>query len=124
MIFDLPVIQNEPIFSVLTISNSTEIAKLVLNNDISICLCMSFAMTSKVWKKRKNFKINRESGRFPKNGQKAEDLPLYWKTWQVCTATRVRDSAVQSIKTQDVLRQPNSATVQFQHGGSFSWLTG
>ena len=38
-------------------------------------------MTSKVRKKRKNFKINRKGGRFQQ--KKAEDLPLYWKTWQV-----------------------------------------
>ena len=82
-IFDLPVTPNELFFfSVLTSPNSTEITKLVLNNNTSICLCL-FAITSKVRKKWKNLKINRESGRFPKNGQKAEDLPLYLKTWQV-----------------------------------------
>ena len=62
-IFDLPMTQNEPIFSVLTSPNSTEIMKLVLNNNTSICLCMLFAMSSNVWKKRKNFKINRKGGR-------------------------------------------------------------
>ena len=40
VIFDLPVAQNELIFSVLTSPNSTEITKLVLNNNTSICLCM------------------------------------------------------------------------------------
>ena len=63
--------QNEPIFPFSTSPNSTEITKLLLNNNTSICLCMSFAMTSKVRKKRKNFQINRESGRsqkMPKNG--------------------------------------------------------
>ena len=35
-IFDLPVTQNEPIFSDLTSPNSTEITKLVLNNNTSI----------------------------------------------------------------------------------------
>ena len=70
-------------FSVLTPPNSTETTKLVLNNNISICLCMLFSKTSKVRKKRKNFILNRESGRFPKDGQNAEDLPLYRKTWQV-----------------------------------------
>ena len=69
-------------FSVLTSPNSTEITKLVQNNNISICLCMLFAMTSTVLKKRKNAKINRESGRFKKS-IKAHDLPLYRKTWQV-----------------------------------------
>ena len=43
-----------------------------------------FAMTSKVWKKRKNFKINWKGGRFKKKTLKAEDPPLYRKTWQVC----------------------------------------
>ena len=83
-IFVLPVTQNEPIFSISTSPNSTEITKLLLNNNTSICQCMLFAMTSKVRKKRKNFKINRESGRFKKNAKKAEDLQLYRKTWQVC----------------------------------------
>ena len=41
-------------------------------------------MTSKVRKNRTNFKINRKGGRFSKNTKKAEDLPLYQKTWQVC----------------------------------------
>ena len=62
--------------------------KLVLNNNKSKCLCrlpgISFAMTSKVRIKRKNFKINREGGRFKKISLKAEDLPLYRKTWQIC----------------------------------------
>ena len=78
------VTHNEPIFSILISPYSTEITKLLLNNNISICLCMLFAMTSKVRKKRKNLKINWESGRFLKNAKKAEDLPLYRKTWQVC----------------------------------------
>ena len=71
--FYLPATQNEPIFSVSTSPNSTEITKLVLN----ICLCMLFAMTSKVRKKRKNFKINRKGRRFSKKTtKKAEDLPI------------------------------------------------
>ena len=37
-IFDLQVTQNEPIFSILTSPNSTEITKLVLDNNTSICL--------------------------------------------------------------------------------------
>ena len=83
-IFYLPVTQIEPIFSVLTSPNSTEIMKLARNNHTSIlCLCMLFAMASKVRKKGKNFKINRESGRIKKKSLKAEDLPLYRKTWQV-----------------------------------------
>ena len=53
-------------FPVLTSPNSTEITKLVRNNNISICLCLLFAMTSKVQKKQKHFKINREGGRFKK----------------------------------------------------------
>ena len=36
-IFDLPVTQNEPIFSILTSPNSTEITKLVLNDNTSKC---------------------------------------------------------------------------------------
>ena len=63
-IFYLPVTQNEPIFSRLTSPNSTEITKPILNNNTSICLCIVFAMPSKVWKKRINFKINRKGGRF------------------------------------------------------------
>ena len=63
-LFYLPVTHNEPIFSVLTSPNSKDITKLVLNNNTSICTCMLFAMTSKVRKKRKNFKINRKSRRF------------------------------------------------------------
>ena len=63
-IFYLPVTQNEPIFPVLTSTNSTEITKLLQNNTTFIWLSMLFAMTSKLWKKQKNFKINR----------KAEDL--------------------------------------------------
>ena len=44
MIFDLPMTQNEPIFSVLTSPNSTVITKLVINNNTSKpCLCMLFA---------------------------------------------------------------------------------
>ena len=62
-IFDLPATQNEPIFSVLISPNSTEITKMVLNN-------MLFVITSKVRKKRKNFKISRQSGRFPKTAKK------------------------------------------------------
>ena len=53
-------------FSVLTSPNSTEITKLVLNNNTSICLRMLFAMISKVRKKRKNFKINHNGGRLKK----------------------------------------------------------
>ena len=77
----LLVTQNEPIFFVLTSPNSTEITKLVQNNNISIYLCMLFAMTSKVRKKRKNFQINRESGRFKKTlcSALSEDLAgLMW----------------------------------------------
>ena len=59
-VFYLPVTQNEPIFSVLTSPNSTEITKLVLNINTSICLCIWFVMASKVRKKRKNLKINRK----------------------------------------------------------------
>ena len=36
MIFYLPVTQNDPIFSVSTSPNSTEIMKLVLNSNTSI----------------------------------------------------------------------------------------
>ena len=43
---------------------------------MSLCL---FAIR----KKLKNFKINRESLRFKKNGQKAEDIPLYRNTCQI-----------------------------------------
>ena len=59
--------QNEPIFSILTSPNSTEITKLVLNNNTSICLSMLFAITSKVRKKQKHFKINRKGGSLKKN---------------------------------------------------------
>ena len=40
-LFYLPVTQNEPIFSVLTSPNSTDIAKLVVNNNtlISVYVC-------------------------------------------------------------------------------------
>ena len=78
-IFYLPVMHNEPIISISTSLNRTEILKLVLNNNHSRCImyCSLFAMTSKVRKKRKNFKINRKGGRFSKNSLKAEDLPLY-----------------------------------------------
>ena len=75
-IFDLPVTQNEPIFSVLKSPNSTEITKLILNNNTSICLCMLYVMTSKVRKKRKNFKINRKGGRLKKSLK-----AVYRKTW-------------------------------------------
>ena len=60
--------------SVLTSPNSTELTKLALNNHTSICLCMVFAMASKVRKKGKNFKINRESGRILKKSLKAEKI--------------------------------------------------
>ena len=53
-------------FSVSTSPNSTEIMKLILNNNTSICLCIVFAMTSKVRKKRKKFKINRKGERLSK----------------------------------------------------------
>ena len=62
-------------FSVSTSPNSTEITKRVLNNNTSMCLCMSFRRTSKVRKKRKNLKINREAGRLkklPKNGRSSD----------------------------------------------------
>ena len=64
---------NEPIFSVSTSPNSTEITKLILNNNTSICLCIVFAMTSRpnVRKKRNNFKINRKGGIFLKKPQKS-----------------------------------------------------
>ena len=71
-------------FSVSTSSKSTEITKLILNNNTSICLCIVFAMTSKVRKKLKNFKVNRKGRRFKKNTKKVQDLPLYRKTCQVC----------------------------------------
>ena len=45
---------------------------------------MVVAMTSTFWKKRKNFNINRKGGIFKKKSLKAEDLPLYRKTLQVC----------------------------------------
>ena len=55
-------------FKVLTSPNRTEITKLVPNNNTStISLYMLFAMTSKVWKNRKNFKINRKGRSFKKN---------------------------------------------------------
>ena len=45
-------------------------------------------MSSKVWKKQKNFKINRKGGRFShKNSLKAEDLLLYRKTWNACVGS-------------------------------------
>ena len=65
ILYYLPVAQNEHIFSVLT-SNSTEITKLVLNNNTSIYLCMLFTMTSKVRENWKNLKINRKGGIFKK----------------------------------------------------------
>ena len=76
-IFYLLVTQIEPIFSVLTSRNSTEIMKLALNNHTSIlCLCMLFAMASKVRKKGKNFKINLESGRIKKKITKSRSSAL------------------------------------------------
>ena len=50
VIFYLPVTQNEPIFSISTSPNSTEITKLVLNSNTSIYynVYILFAMTSKV----------------------------------------------------------------------------
>ena len=73
-------------FSVSTSPNSTEITKLVLNNNTFISIL--FAVTSIVRKKR-NFKINRESGWFkkkrPKSGRSSvlsEDLAdLWWYCW-------------------------------------------
>ena len=65
-IFYLPVTQNEPCLYVVISPQSTEITTLVLNRKTSICLCMLFAMTSKVRKKRKNIKINRKGRRFKK----------------------------------------------------------
>ena len=47
-------------FSVLTSLNSTDITKLVLNNNTSICTCMLFAMTSKFRKKRMKFQNKSE----------------------------------------------------------------
>ena len=61
-IFDLPVTQNEPIFPLWHHQSSTEITKLVLNNNTSLCLRMLFAMNSKVLKKVENFKMNRKGG--------------------------------------------------------------
>ena len=87
-IFSLPMTQNEPIFPISTSPNRREITKLVLNNNNFIHVCSLFAMTSKVRKKWKNFKINFKGCRFSKKNSlkvKAEDLPLYRKTWQVCT---------------------------------------
>ena len=80
----MPAKQDEPIVSVLTSTNSTYISKPVLNNNTSEWLCMLFAMTSKVRKKRKNFKINRKGEILKKKTLKAEDIPLYRKTWLVC----------------------------------------
>ena len=60
-----PVTQNEPIFFVSTSLNSTEITKLILNNNTSNIYIL-FAITSKIRKKRKNFKINRKGGRLKK----------------------------------------------------------
>ena len=57
-------------FSVLTSPNSTKITKPVLNNNTFICLSILFAVTSIVRKKRKNFKINRDSERFQKKRSK------------------------------------------------------
>ena len=68
-------------FSISTSQNRTEISKLVVNNKSYIGLCILFAMTSKVRKKRNNLKINRKGGRFSKNSLKTEDLQLYRKTW-------------------------------------------
>ena len=73
----------DTILSVSTSPNRTKITKLVLYHNTSMCLCIVFAMTSKVRKKPKNFKINRKGRRFKKNSLNAEDL-LYRKTWQVC----------------------------------------
>ena len=75
-----------PFPPVFTSPNSTEITKLVLNNNTSmndVYMSTLFAMTSKVRKKRKNFKINWKGGRLKKS-LKAEDLPLYRKTLHVC----------------------------------------
>ena len=57
----LPVTHNEPIFAVSISPNSTEITKLVLNNNTSN-VCISFAMTSKM----------RKSGRISKQIEMAE----------------------------------------------------
>ena len=70
-------IENEPIFSVFTSPNSTDITELVLNSNTSIIYvytytCMLFAMTSKVRKKRKIFKINWKGGIFKKTSEKQE----------------------------------------------------
>ena len=59
--------------SISTSPNITEITKLILNNNTSICLCIVFAMTSKVRKKRKKFKFNLKGGVLKKKHQKAED---------------------------------------------------
>ena len=81
MIFYRPVTQNEPIFFVSTSLNSTQITKLILNNNTSNVYIL-FSMTSRIRKKRKNFKINRKGG-ILKNSLNTEDIPLYRKTWQV-----------------------------------------
>ena len=62
-----------PFFSVSTSPNRNN--ETVLNNNTSIRLCIVFAMTSKVRKKRKNFKINLEGEGLKKNSLKAEHLP-------------------------------------------------
>ena len=75
-----------PYFSISTSPNHTEITKLVLNNInyIHEGLGSLFAVTSKVRKKRKNFKINRKVKRFSKKFlSKAEDLLLYRKAWHI-----------------------------------------
>ena len=80
-------------FSILRSPNSTEITKLLLNNNTSICLCMLFAMTSKVRKKRKNLsksgkpKISKKCQKSGRSSALSKDL-LYRKTWQVCTSGR------------------------------------
>ena len=83
--------------------------RVVLRHD-----CMLFAMTSKVRKKRNDFKINWERGRFPKNATtKTENLQLYRKTWQVWTChhshirnVRISHCPLASPDTQACINMP------------------
>ena len=108
--------QNEQIFSVLTSPNSTEITKLVLNNNTSICLyIMLFAITSKVWKKWKNFKINRENGRFKNNRPKSGRSLLYRKTWQVCTISGLLLNLVLDLRMLTCSHKCHSSCKQYRN---------
>ena len=90
-----------------SITLRASITKPVLNNNTFICLCILFAMPSKVRKKPKNLKINRKGRNKLKKSLKTEDLRLYWKTWQVCINRSDHCTAVTSLVSECIFTDKN-----------------